>query len=309
VEKEFPEVAVDTFAYAYSRKAPRYARPRKNVIVRLCDIERCFLHPVTDPCPDWPIAKPGEEERTFANELRKWGKLTDRIYIWDYYVNFIHYPMPHPILHVFKKNLTFYKNNGVKGVFEQGSLCSDNSYFSELKAYLLSRLLWNPDTDDKAVIDEFFAGVYKSAAPAMKWVYDEFYRDILKDNFHLYFTMHGETVFKTLTLESLEKYEEAFAKARMLADDEKVLYQVEKAYMWLRYLRIYKTPIDAHGRNEMIDGYISDCAKFNMIAFEEQFNLEQSKRWMKQSTDPERHDYTNPYKPCLYDFPGFDDEK
>lgn len=307
VEQEYPSIAIDTFAYTYSRKAPKYVKPLPNVIVRLCNIERCFLHPVTERCPDWPKTRPGEENRTFTDELIKWGKLTNRIYIWDYYVNFIHYPLPHPILHVFKQNLVFYKNNGVKGVFEQGSLCSNNSYFAELKAYLLSRLLWNPDIDDKAVIDEFFAGVYGMAAPVMKRIYDEFYADVLKDDFHLYFTMHAETMFKSLNLDSLKKYEDMFANARLLADDEATLFQVKKAEMWLRYLMIYKTPMGSPCRNDMIDQYIEDCGLYDMIAFEEQFTLQESKRWLKQSMDPERHNYGDPDNSSLYEFPGFID--
>ena len=307
VEKEYPDIAIDTFAYTYSRKSPKSAKPRPNVIVRLCNIERCFLHPVTERCPTWPKTRPAEEDCTFADELIKWGKLTDRIYIWDYYVNFIHYPLPHPILHVFRQNLTFYKSNGVRGVFEQGSLCSNNSYFAELKAYLLSRLLWNPEIDDKAVIDEFLTGVYKNAAPVMKCIYDEFYADVLKDNFHMFFTMHAEVMFKSLNLENMKKYDELFAEAESLADDESVLYQVKKADMWLRYLKIYKTPMGTPGRNERIDKYIEDCALYNMIAFEELFTLQESQRWMKQSMDPERHNYDNPDNPSLCDFPGFED--
>ena len=307
VEKEYPDIAIDTFAYAYSRKSPKFVKPRKNVIVRLCNIERCFLHPVTERCPTWPKTRTGEEDCTFADELIKWGRLTDRIYIWDYYVNFIHYPLPHPILHVFKPNLTFYKQNGVRGVFEQGSLCSDNSYFAELKAYLLSRLLWNPDIDDKVVIDEFFAGVYKSAAPVMKRIYDEFYTDVLKDNFHLFFTMHAEVMYKALNLENMKKYDNLFEEAETLADNDMVLYEINKANMWLRYLKIYKTPMGTPGRNELIDQYITDCALYNMIAFEELFTLYESQKWMKQSMDPERHNYDDSDNISLSEFPGFID--
>ncbi|MEY2428190.1 MAG: hypothetical protein QOJ40_1075, partial [Verrucomicrobiota bacterium] len=38
IEPEFPNVAVDTFAYQYTRHPPKTIRPRENVIVRLCSI-------------------------------------------------------------------------------------------------------------------------------------------------------------------------------------------------------------------------------------------------------------------------------
>ena len=42
VEKEFPDVLVETLAYQYTRKPPKTVRPRKNVVVRLCSIECSF---------------------------------------------------------------------------------------------------------------------------------------------------------------------------------------------------------------------------------------------------------------------------
>ena len=49
VEKEFPSVRIDTFAYQFTRKAPSKTRPRHNVVVRLCDIECDFARPLADP--------------------------------------------------------------------------------------------------------------------------------------------------------------------------------------------------------------------------------------------------------------------
>ena len=49
IEDEFPDVFIDTFAYWYSRKPPKFVKPRDNVIVRLCSIECCFAHPLNDP--------------------------------------------------------------------------------------------------------------------------------------------------------------------------------------------------------------------------------------------------------------------
>ena len=46
IAEEFPQVMLHTFAYLYSRKAPRTLHTRKNVIIRLCSIECCFSHPI-----------------------------------------------------------------------------------------------------------------------------------------------------------------------------------------------------------------------------------------------------------------------
>ena len=47
-EAGYDNVAIDTFAYRYTRKAPSKVVPEDNVIVRLCTIECCFAHPLDD---------------------------------------------------------------------------------------------------------------------------------------------------------------------------------------------------------------------------------------------------------------------
>ena len=48
IEEEFPQVAISTLAYQYTRKPPKYVKPRDNVIVRLCSIECSFSKPLAD---------------------------------------------------------------------------------------------------------------------------------------------------------------------------------------------------------------------------------------------------------------------
>lgn len=77
IRDEFPEVAVDTLAYQYTRKAPRTIKPRPNVIVRLCSIECDFSKPLTDPA-----------NASFAKDVQDWSRLTNRLYIWNYGTSF-----------------------------------------------------------------------------------------------------------------------------------------------------------------------------------------------------------------------------
>lgn len=49
IEPEFPDIAVDTLAYQYTRKPPKTLKPRSNVIVRLCAIECNFREPLDHP--------------------------------------------------------------------------------------------------------------------------------------------------------------------------------------------------------------------------------------------------------------------
>lgn len=157
VEREFPSVTVDTFAYRFTRKPPRKTVPRKNVTVRLCDIECAF---------NAPIATSGLDD-DFLDDLRGWGRIAPgRLYIWDYTTDFVSYMMPHPNLGVLGPNLRLFAESGVVGVFEQGdALCSAGS-FAALEHWVIAHLLWDPSRDAEELRNMFICGYYgKDAAP------------------------------------------------------------------------------------------------------------------------------------------------
>lgn len=157
IREEFPDVAVDTLAYQYTRKAPRSMRPRPNVIVRLCSIECDFSKPLTDPA-----------NKAFAQDLVDWSRLTQRLYVWNYVTNFPNYVMPFPNWEVIGPNQRFFAQNGVKGLFEQGAYQSFGASMAEMHAWVQAQLLWNPDQDDRALRREFLRGYYGPAAPPIE---------------------------------------------------------------------------------------------------------------------------------------------
>jgi Domain of unknown function (DUF4838) len=158
IEAEFPHVAVDTLAYQYTRKPPKTFKPRANVIVRLCSIECNFREPLDHP-----------SNAAFAGDIREWSKRCQRLYIWDYTTNFAHYVLPHPNWFVLGPNLRFFQQHNVRGVFEEGAYQSHGSEMSELRAWVLAQLLWNPKQDDRALINEFIEGYYgPDAAPHLR---------------------------------------------------------------------------------------------------------------------------------------------
>jgi len=77
LKSKYPHVAVDTLAYQYTQPAPNITRPEPNVIIRLCDISSNMGAPLTDP-----------SNEAFAGIINDWFALTQRIYIWNYVVDF-----------------------------------------------------------------------------------------------------------------------------------------------------------------------------------------------------------------------------
>ena len=160
VEREFPSVRIDTFAYRFTRRPPKRTRPRHNVAVRLCDIECAF---------NAPIATSGLDD-DFLRDLKAWGKIAaGRLFVWDYTTDFVSYMMPHPNVSSLGENVRLFARSGAVGVFEQGdALCSAGS-FAALEHWMLAHLLWNPDRDATRLRDEFIRGYYgPSAAPHVR---------------------------------------------------------------------------------------------------------------------------------------------
>lgn len=176
VEEEFPEVAIDTLAYQYTRRPPKTLRPRDNVIVRLCSIECCFSHGL-EACPT---------NQSFEDDIVGWSEICDRLYVWNYTTIFPHYVSPFPNLHAMGPDLKFLVDHSVVGLFEQGAYPpGGGGEFSELRAWVQAKLMWDPTLDPRALIEEFVEGYYGPAAkPILEWI-DVFNDRVIEEDIHV----------------------------------------------------------------------------------------------------------------------------
>ncbi len=150
----YDNVAIDTFAYQYTRKAPTAVVPEDNVIVRLCTIECCFAHALDN-------AECTENVALMA-DLSDWSKICNRIYVWDYTTNYANTLGIFPDFGVLQRNMQVFYENNVVGIYEEGNyyMSSCDGEFGELRAYLLSKLMQNPYIDYDAYMNEFLEAYY-----------------------------------------------------------------------------------------------------------------------------------------------------
>ncbi len=158
IEKEFPNVYVETLAYQYTRKPPKVVKPRQNVVVRLCTIECSFLQPL----------ETGELNQSLAEDIRGWSAISPHLFVWNYLTNFSNYLLPHPNMRVLAPNLRFFVKNHTIGLFEQGDSFTTVGDFVAPRNWVVSHLLWNPNLDEKALWDEFFQRYYGPAGPILQ---------------------------------------------------------------------------------------------------------------------------------------------
>lgn len=105
--------------------------------------------------------------------VERWAKLSDKngMYHWDYYGNFNDFLSPFPNLDTMGPNFRYYKRLGMKGINPQMQYASGGD-LAELHYYLLGKLAWNPDADDKLLVSNYLAGAYGKAAPFIQQYID-----------------------------------------------------------------------------------------------------------------------------------------
>jgi hypothetical protein len=244
VEEEFPGKYIGTLAYTYTRTPPGHIRPRHNVVIRLCSVECCFAHDFRN----------GPENRSFLRDLEGWSAIAPNLYIWDYVVNFRHYLMPYPNFGVLQPNIRALRDNHVIGIMEQGASVKGGE-FSELRTYLISKLLWDPDCNADDVIDDFMSGYYGRSGRYIRQYFDLLQGCVTPEtHIHIFDNLAFDApVFSDRFIR--DSYE-IFEQARKVADNGEILKRVERASLPVLYLKCLRMP-----RLAKYDGtYASFCA-------------------------------------------------
>ncbi len=237
VAREFPDKTISTLAYRHSREAPENIELEPNVNIMLCSIESTREKPISETDPE------------FAKALEDWGKLAKSIIVWDYTVQFHNLISPFPNLHTLKPNVKLFTDNNVTEMFEQGDRCTvKGGNMVELKTYLLAKLLWNPDADDEAIIQEFVQNYYGEAGTYIQQYIDTMREALLASGQEL--EIFGSPIDARdtyLKAEMMEKYKSLLNQAEeAVADAPELLFRVQRAKLPVMFaeLEIAGTEMD-----------------------------------------------------------------
>ncbi len=228
-EHGYENVVFDTFAYQYTRKAPAVVRPREDVIVRLCSIECCFGHTLDDPkC---------ELNADFMNDLRKWGEICNRIYIWDYVNNYRETVCIFPNFGVMQRNVQIFYENNVKGLYEEGNyyIADCDGEFGEMRTYLLSKLMQNPYLDYSTEMNGYLNGVYGEGGKYIREFIDIMTAHSVTDIKHLSIYQPSTETLYGITNEEIEHCNELWEKAKNAAKTEEQFSQICRSELSWRY--------------------------------------------------------------------------
>ena len=163
IEKDFPEIKIEMFAYETATKAPTSGiKARPNVLVRLAQLGAEFGAGHRDSLR---TLSHKNNERALR-EIHEWAAIAT-ISIWDYWITYSA-TGPGLCFDVIPENLRLYHDLGIDTLFVEHERPFDNSFYA-LRIWLGRRFMNDTSLDIMEQTDRFLAAYYGvQAAPFMK---------------------------------------------------------------------------------------------------------------------------------------------
>lgn len=278
-----------TYAYLESLEAPvilnsvtgNYAAahadviPRDNVIVMITPLQA-----------DYTYSFSSSRNSSMKSLIDSWGSVTSNLFIYSYCVNFAQYFVPHNNFNILAENYRFAQKYGIYAYYEQGANQSNTNGFMELKFYLTSKLMWEPELDPVELTENFLRQYYGPAYDAMR----EYYYSLRNWYAHLQevfdppfkVTLYADVVKEAYwpfdLLQNWERniFNAAFEAIEYLKAIDVSLYQkyydrANKELLTLKflYISLYQAEFTASEVIALIDDFERDTALYQLNYYKE----------------------------------------
>jgi hypothetical protein len=282
IEKDYPGKLIDTLAYFYTETPPSKTRPRHNVRIRLCPIGACNAHPY-EKCP---------HNAYIIRNLKAWSRMTNNIYVWHYNANFSHFLLPVPDFDELAADVPMYKRSGVVGLFMQGSFAPGGSD-GALRAYVISRLLWDTKADVGKAVSEFYDIYFGKAAPPLRAYLDQVHKLVRPapegEGQHWWCCRAPE-----FSDGGLAHARELFRQALAAADTSAIRHRVRIAELSLRYLELRRqqtfavrdgvyAPVGLDTLRASFPAFMADVRQLGVTRFGEEAELHKDEQTFASS--------------------------
>lgn len=232
VAKAHPDKIVETLAYRFSRNPPK-TPCKPNVMPCVCTVECDCSRPLTQSRYAQNIA--------FVKDLKGWAGISRQLYVWDYAADFCHYLKPFENLKCFQPNIRLFREVGAKGLLMQGAWQGWHGDMAELKAWVVAKLMWNPDYNVKALVRRFTDGYYGAAAPYVRKYLALLYSAPRDETVNPVTITDPVGADPVLTDEFLQESGKLWEQAlEAMKDDPIRSYNVRMSSLPIDYVRFYK---------------------------------------------------------------------
>lgn len=171
--------------------------------------------------------------RELGRDLAEWNRIAKHVIVWDHITNFAGFLQPTPNLLPIARSIRWLATLGnVQGYMGEGSFDTPGAEFAALRAWLIARLLWDPEQDPQALIDDFCEKYYGPAAPKI----EEYIRFI-----HHKLARSGDILSEKTTVDMAMFDAEFVEKSERLFDEAEAL---TKNTAYFERVRAARVPVD-----------------------------------------------------------------
>ena len=230
VSKRHPGKRVSMYAYINHTLPPKRGNVHPGVMPIVTTSVFCSLHSVADKdCP-------GRQE--LRRILESWTAMSPHVYIYEYDPIPGYGELPCPLYGEHARSMKVYRDLGIKGF----SFETHQSWATTFpNYYVLARLMWNPDENPDAILDDLCDKFFGSAAPPMR----RYYR-VLETAFSAARSHPGwgyGMVPTVWTPEIMRECRAALEQARALASDEMTRRRVDMVEVGFQYLESFRAAL------------------------------------------------------------------
>lgn len=274
VAADYPTVQFEINIRTYLQTAPTITKPVEGLAVRLSTAGCCATHPITDTtCP---------EAVAFAQAVKTWGALCDSVHLEYVLTAAVDYIPVFANLGTLRENVKFFAESGIKSFYCSGNFACPSGEFSELRVYLISKLLIDPTMSEEEFdthMNNFLKAFYGEG-----W---EYVRKFIDKTTELAADGHqsaNDDPFAGITAEEYLANEETFDawwdQAEALAGD-RIDFVKRARYQW-RYIKLCLHPNEEDAR-ALIADVATATAKVSWR--EKQWNIDESSDLTKAPTE------------------------
>jgi hypothetical protein len=240
-----PDKLIKIGAYARYVRVPlaQGYKPAPNLAVQVCHTYSCNNHPIEPPTCS-------RNHDLFTKELIHWSKLTDHLFIYEYYNKGAWGRFPYCQTHVIRKDIPYYHQLGAEGFYTQSA--KGNWPSCGLNHYIAAKLLWNVDYDVDILLADFYEKFYVESAESMRDYYQSLENAFKESNCCI--APYGAewvtyAAFKVFTPEVMVDLDAAVTQAELTAKSEIVKKRIslirarlDLTKKFLHYMRVIRRP-------------------------------------------------------------------
>lgn len=254
------------FAYKYTEEAPvktvgtdeyeaidETVIPRDDVVIRIGSLNVDAYYSYTDE----------RQDKFYRDNLKAWGSIANRFMYWGYDNCFQQRGWYYPTMQGWKDTLTAFEDMGFEYVMLQGeSGVEFNDWQAHMKAYVASKMLWNPHRNVSEIVDEFLYYYYgetgaecmrefldymddyylnmRSTTTDTQFAYDNYENVIKAENYSIMFLEKAVDIIEkgiaevqasdSLTAEEKEDYCKKLLRVK-ITPQYMILYNYDKYYV------------------------------------------------------------------------------